>query len=104
VNVSRVAHFFLRLAFLYNETDAFFPSIYLHDEGLDADMERRFIHVRLAEAYRTQERLGRRADLPIYAFTKFEYDPYLKKPEEIAFYSNVRQMIVRQFAKRITWK
>uniref|UniRef100_A0A7I4Y8J8 Hyaluronidase n=1 Tax=Haemonchus contortus TaxID=6289 RepID=A0A7I4Y8J8_HAECO len=64
-----------RMMYIYENSTALFPSIYL---GFNATSEHRFRYVQaiLKEALRISRKFPKR--LPIYAYTKFEYDP-LKK-------------------------
>ncbi|KAK6738811.1 hypothetical protein RB195_020734 [Necator americanus] len=70
------------MMFIFNESTALFPSIYL---GFNASSEQRFRYVQaiLTEARRIAKKFN--PPLPIYAYTKIEYDP-LKKLEE--FYND----------------
>ncbi|KAK6738810.1 hypothetical protein RB195_020734 [Necator americanus] len=71
-----------KMMFIFNESTALFPSIYL---GFNASSEQRFRYVQaiLTEARRIAKKFN--PPLPIYAYTKIEYDP-LKKLEE--FYND----------------
>ncbi|KHJ90721.1 hyaluronoglucosaminidase, partial [Oesophagostomum dentatum] len=64
-----------RMSFLFNASDALYPSIYL---GFNATSEQRvrYIHAIINEARRISRKY--KPPLPIYAYTKIEYDP-LKK-------------------------
>ncbi|KIH53444.1 hypothetical protein ANCDUO_16431 [Ancylostoma duodenale] len=70
--------------FIFNESDALYPSIYL---GSNATSEERFLYVQavLNEARRISKKFN--PPKPIYAYTKIEYDP-LKKIND--FYNEVR--------------
>ncbi|EYC45019.1 hypothetical protein Y032_0442g1538 [Ancylostoma ceylanicum] len=61
-----------RMMFIFNESKALYPSIYL---GFNATSDRRFRYVQaiLKEARRISEKFS--PPLPIYAYTKIEYDP-----------------------------
>ncbi|ETN74271.1 hyaluronoglucosaminidase [Necator americanus] len=65
------------MMFIFNESTALFPSIYL---GFNASSEQRFRYVQpgLFQAILTEaRRIAKKFDppLPIYAYTKIEYDP-----------------------------
>ncbi|KHJ90722.1 hyaluronoglucosaminidase [Oesophagostomum dentatum] len=64
-----------RMMFIFNESTALYPSIYL---GFSATPEQRvrYIHAIIKEARRISKMY--KPPLPIYAYTKIEYDP-LKK-------------------------
>ncbi|EYC45012.1 hypothetical protein Y032_0442g1536 [Ancylostoma ceylanicum] len=64
-----------RMMFIFNESRALYPSIYL---GFNASSEQRFRYVQaiLKEARRISEMF--KPPLPIYAYTKIEYDPLEK--------------------------
>ncbi|KIH57077.1 hyaluronoglucosaminidase [Ancylostoma duodenale] len=66
------------MMFIFNESDALYPSIYL---GSNATSEERFLYVQavLNEARRISKKFT--PPKPIYAYTKIEYDP-LKKINE----------------------
>ncbi|EYC39901.1 hypothetical protein Y032_0637g961 [Ancylostoma ceylanicum] len=70
------------MMFIFNESTALFPSIYL---GSNATSEERFGYVQavLNEARRISKKFT--PPLPIYAYTKIEYDP-LKKIKD--FYND----------------
>ncbi|EPB68899.1 hyaluronoglucosaminidase [Ancylostoma ceylanicum] len=61
-----------KMMFIFNESTALFPSIYL---GSNATSDERFRYVQavLKEARRISEKF--KPPLPIYAYTKIEYDP-----------------------------
>ncbi|EPB68897.1 hyaluronoglucosaminidase [Ancylostoma ceylanicum] len=71
-----------KMMFIFNESTALFPSIYL---GSNATSEERFGYVQavLNEARRISKKFT--PPLPIYAYTKIEYDP-LKKIKD--FYND----------------
>ncbi|KIH65437.1 hyaluronoglucosaminidase [Ancylostoma duodenale] len=78
-----------RMMFIFNESIALYPSIYL---GFNATSDQRFRYVQ-ASVFQAILREARRIagkfnpPLPIYAYTKIEYDP-LKKIDD--FYDNER--------------
>ncbi|KIH56889.1 hyaluronoglucosaminidase [Ancylostoma duodenale] len=60
------------MLFIFNESTALYPSIYL---GFDAPPDQRFRYLQaiLKEARRIAHKFS--PPLPIYAYTKIEYDP-----------------------------
>ncbi|EPB73382.1 hypothetical protein ANCCEY_07542 [Ancylostoma ceylanicum] len=61
--------------FIYNETRALYPSIYL-DGKRTLEQNFRFVRALLTETRRTVNPQLRRVNY--YAYTKFEYDPYTR--------------------------
>ncbi|KHJ81839.1 hypothetical protein OESDEN_18472, partial [Oesophagostomum dentatum] len=58
----------------FNESDALYPSIYLsHSLNMTSDEKVRYVHAILTEAQRISRKYS--PPLPIYAYTKIEYDP-----------------------------
>ncbi|KAL6735674.1 hypothetical protein Aduo_006090 [Ancylostoma duodenale] len=64
-----------KMMFIFNESDVLYPSIYL---GFNATWDQRFRYVQavLKEARRISKKFS--PPLPIYAYTKIEYDPLRK--------------------------
>ncbi|RCN41618.1 hyaluronoglucosaminidase [Ancylostoma caninum] len=76
-----------RMMFIFNESNALYPSIYL---GFNATSDQKFRYVQaiLREARRVANKFT--PPLPIYAYTKIEYNPL----EEIDnFYDTVRSLV-----------
>ncbi|KHJ94065.1 hyaluronoglucosaminidase [Oesophagostomum dentatum] len=72
------------MMFIFNESTALFPSIYLNsDLSITSEQRRRYIHAILKEARRISKKYN--PPLPIYAYTKIEYNP---KVEPDKFYNN----------------
>ncbi|KIH57211.1 hyaluronoglucosaminidase, partial [Ancylostoma duodenale] len=66
---------YFMMMFIFNESDVLYPSIYL---GFNATWDQRFRYVQavLKEARRISKKFS--PPLPIYAYTKIEYDPLRK--------------------------
>ncbi|EYC45017.1 hypothetical protein Y032_0442g1537 [Ancylostoma ceylanicum] len=81
------------MMFIFNGSDALYPSIYL---GFNATSEQRFRYVQaiIKEARRISMKFS--PPLPIYAYTKIEYDP-LKKIND--FYDDKIKTTIDQHEK-----
>ncbi|KIH47329.1 hyaluronoglucosaminidase [Ancylostoma duodenale] len=62
-----------KMMFLFNESNALYPSIYLGSSALSSDQRFRYVQAILKEARRIANKFT--PPLPIYAYTKIEYDP-----------------------------
>ncbi|KAH7729822.1 Protein CHHY-1 [Aphelenchoides avenae] len=74
------------MLYMYEESDALFPPIYLYHWDEDSAKRQRYVHARILCSQRVLLKVG--LDRPIYIFTKFEYQPYPdQKTGEREFYT-----------------
>lgn len=76
------------MLYMYEESDALFPPIYLYHWDEDSAKRQRYVHARILCSQRVLLKVG--LDRPIYIFTKFEYQPYPgQKDGQREFYTEV---------------
>jgi hyaluronoglucosaminidase len=62
------------LEWMYRESNALFPPIYLYKLDRDFEKRQRYIYAKVVMTKRVLLKMG--LDLPIYVYTKFEYNTY----------------------------
>ena len=75
------------MMFIFEESRALYPSIYLYGSSslMTSSQQQRYVHAKITEAYWIHHQLGK--SLPVFLFTKIEYNPYVTDPKGIEFYS-----------------